>query len=237
MPAAAAVAASTVRVPAVRQLRREPGRGDAGGDSFVARHGAARCRRAASRAAGRPAAFRPSPCARATWLTPTRPSRWPMATRSPSCRRWPEAEHVLPHRAARSISPRCTPASRRRSGAASRAFVGLVRDHHQGRAVLRLDYSAYGPMAEAECGRIVAEAATRWPVGGGAPAPDRRARRSATRRWRSSAASAHRDEAFAACRFVIEEVKRRVPDLEARVLRRWHGRLGRPDRRGAASIA
>jgi len=44
------------------------------------------------------------------------------------------------------------------------AFVGLVRDHHQGRAVLRLDYSAYGPMAEAECARIVAETEARWRV-------------------------------------------------------------------------
>ena len=30
-------------------------------------------------------------------------------------------------------------------------FVGTVRDHHQGRHVLRLDYSVYEPMAEAEC--------------------------------------------------------------------------------------
>jgi len=90
------------------------------------------------------------------------------------------------------------------------AFVGRVRNHHAGRGVLRLGYSAYGPMAEAECGRIVAEAETRWPVAIGL-------------RHRVGslaigdiavavvAASAHRDAAFAACRHVIEEVKRRVP--------------------------
>lgn len=89
-------------------------------------------------------------------------------------------------------------------------FVGLVRNHHGGREVLRLDYSAYGPMAEAECGRIVAEAESRWAV-------------AVTLQHRTGslaigdaavavvAASAHRDEAFAACRYVIEEVKRRVP--------------------------
>ena len=49
-----------------------------------------------------------------------------------------------------------------RGGVAS--FVGTVRNHHGGRAVLRLDYSAYGPMAEAECARIVSEAEARWPV-------------------------------------------------------------------------
>src|SRR5215207_6892244 len=90
------------------------------------------------------------------------------------------------------------------------SFLGLVRDHHGGREVNRLEYSAYAPMAEAECARIVAEAEARWPVrialehrigalgiGDAAVA--------------IAAGAAHREEAFAACRFVIEEVKRRVP--------------------------
>lgn len=89
-------------------------------------------------------------------------------------------------------------------------FLGTVRNHQHGREVVRLEYSAYRPMAEAECGRIVAEAESRWPaavrllhrigelaVGDTAVA--------------IAAASAHRDEAFLACRYVIEEVKRRVP--------------------------
>jgi len=90
------------------------------------------------------------------------------------------------------------------------SFLGTVRNHNAGRSVLRLDYSSYEPMAEAECARIVAEAESRWDVavalehrtgsleiGGVAVAV--------------AAASAHRDEAFLACRYVIEEVKRRVP--------------------------
>jgi molybdopterin synthase catalytic subunit len=90
------------------------------------------------------------------------------------------------------------------------SFLGLVRDHHGGRKVTRLEYSAYAPMAEEECARIVAEAEARWPVRValehrtgmlviGEPAVA------------IAAAAAHREEAFAACRFVIEEVKRRVP--------------------------
>jgi len=95
-----------------------------------------------------------------------------------------------------------------RGGIAS--FLGVVRSHHQGREVIRLSYSAYPEMAEAECARIVAEAETRWPVqvalehrlgtleiGDAAVAV--------------VAAGAHREEAFAACRHVIEELKRRVP--------------------------
>jgi molybdopterin synthase catalytic subunit len=89
-------------------------------------------------------------------------------------------------------------------------FVGVVRDHHDGRRVTGLSYSAYEPMADSECEAIKAEAERRWPVrvavvhrlgdleiGEGAVA--------------IAAAGAHRDEAFAACRYVIEEVKRRVP--------------------------
>lgn len=89
-------------------------------------------------------------------------------------------------------------------------FLGIVRDHHHGRAVTSLEYSAYDAMAEAECARIVAEARARWQadialehrlghldVGDAAVA--------------IAAAAAHRDAAFAACRYVIEEVKRRVP--------------------------
>ena len=95
-----------------------------------------------------------------------------------------------------------------RGGVAS--FVGMVRDHHEGRAVTGLAYSAYEPMAEAVCGEIVAEAQAQWPVrvallhrlgelriGDAAVA--------------IAAAGDHRDEAFAACRYVIEELKRRVP--------------------------
>jgi molybdopterin synthase catalytic subunit len=90
------------------------------------------------------------------------------------------------------------------------SFLGLVRNHHGGRGVTRLEYSAYEPMAEAECARVVSEAESRWParialehrigaldIGDAAVAV--------------AAAAAHREEAFAACRYVIEEVKRRVP--------------------------
>jgi molybdopterin synthase catalytic subunit len=90
------------------------------------------------------------------------------------------------------------------------SFLGRVRDHHAGRKVTRLEYSAYGPMADAECARIVSEVEARWPV-----------RVALVHRIGAldigeaavaiAAAGAHRDETFAACRFVIEEVKRRVP--------------------------
>jgi molybdopterin synthase catalytic subunit len=89
-------------------------------------------------------------------------------------------------------------------------FLGRVRDHHGGRGVARLEYSAYGPMAEAECARIVAEAERRWPV---RVALEHRigALEIGDIAVAVGAGGAHRDEAFEACRYVIEEVKRRVP--------------------------
>lgn len=90
------------------------------------------------------------------------------------------------------------------------SFLGVVRSHHQGRTVVRLTYSAYPEMAEAECARIVAEAETRWPVQVALE------HRLGTLEIGEAAvavvaAGAHREEAFAACRHVIEELKNRVP--------------------------
>jgi molybdopterin synthase catalytic subunit len=89
-------------------------------------------------------------------------------------------------------------------------FLGVVRDHQAGRTVLALEYSAYGPMAEREMAAIVAEAEGRWPV---AVAARHRIGPLAIGDAAVAvvAAGGHRDEAFAACRFVIEAIKRRVP--------------------------
>jgi molybdopterin synthase catalytic subunit len=89
-------------------------------------------------------------------------------------------------------------------------FLGTVRNHHGGRQVTRLEYSAYEPMVEAECQRIVGEAESRWDV---AIALRHRVGELAIgdTAVAIAAAAAHRDEAFLACRYVIEEVKRRLP--------------------------
>lgn len=89
-------------------------------------------------------------------------------------------------------------------------FLGTVRNHHSGRGVRSLSYSAYDPMAEAVSGEIVAEATARWPV-----------RVALQHRLGDlnigdvavaiAVGGGHRDEAFTACRYVIEELKRRVP--------------------------
>jgi molybdopterin synthase catalytic subunit len=65
-------------------------------------------------------------------------------------------------------------------------------------------------MVEAECARIVADAESRWQV---AVALRHRIGRLNIGEVAVAvvAAAAHRDEAFVACRHVIEELKQRVP--------------------------
>lgn len=105
------------------------------------------------------------------------------------------------------------------TGAGIASFLGLVRNHQDGRPVLRLEYSAYGPMVEAETARIVAEAEAHWPAW---VAVQHRVGALAIGEVAVAvvAASAHRAPAFEACRYVIEELKRRRPGVEAGVLRR-----------------
>lgn len=91
------------------------------------------------------------------------------------------------------------------------SFEGRVRNHNEGRAVLRLDYQAYAPLATSEGEAILAEAATRFAV---------REVRCVHRVGRLAigdlavwvgVSADHRDAAFAACRWIVDEVKLRVP--------------------------
>jgi molybdopterin synthase catalytic subunit len=90
-------------------------------------------------------------------------------------------------------------------------FLGLVRNHHQGRRVLYLEYEAYEPLARRALDRIAAEAAERWPAA--AMAVHHRVGRLAVGEASVAvaAASAHRADAFTVCRYAIERVKQIVP--------------------------
>ncbi|HEY9111707.1 MAG TPA: molybdenum cofactor biosynthesis protein MoaE [Rhodanobacteraceae bacterium] len=90
-------------------------------------------------------------------------------------------------------------------------FEGRVRGHNDGRAVSGLTYQAYVELAEAEGRRIIEEARTRFAV----------ERVACVHRigdlalgevavW-AGVSAGHRAAAFDACRYVIDEVKARVP--------------------------
>jgi molybdopterin synthase catalytic subunit len=91
------------------------------------------------------------------------------------------------------------------------SFEGWVRDHNEGQEVTRLEYEAFQELAVKEGDRIVAEALRRFPVAhalcihrlGSLGLGDMAV-------W-VGVSAAHRGEAFDACRFIIDEVKHRVP--------------------------
>ena len=99
----------------------------------------------------------------------------------------------------------------RNSDGAYVLFEGVVRNHHEGKAVESIFYDAYRPMAEKEIEKIVREVESQFPdvalavthrlghlvVGDASIA--------------IVAASPHRAEAFAAARMTIDRIKETVP--------------------------
>ncbi len=90
-------------------------------------------------------------------------------------------------------------------------FVGTTRNHSNGKRVLSLEYEAYEPMALKMMNEIAEEAKSKWNI-----------RKIAivhrTGRVKIGEASvviavsaSHRKEAFEACRFVIDRLKKTVP--------------------------
>ena len=90
-------------------------------------------------------------------------------------------------------------------------FLGTVRNSNDGRPVNGIDYSAYDTMAVAEMSRIVEEAVSRFT--GVAIAVEHRigALQVGDVSVAIACAHAHRAQALDANRYVIEELKRRVP--------------------------
>ncbi|HUX73273.1 MAG TPA: molybdenum cofactor biosynthesis protein MoaE [Steroidobacteraceae bacterium] len=91
------------------------------------------------------------------------------------------------------------------------SFEGWVRDHNEGLAVTRLEYEAFEDLAVKEGERIVREALQRSPIKhalclhrvGELAVGDLAV-------W-VGVSAAHRGEAFDACRYIIDEVKHRLP--------------------------
>jgi molybdopterin synthase catalytic subunit len=90
-------------------------------------------------------------------------------------------------------------------------FLGTVRDHNDGRAVSGMRYDAYGAMAEKVLEQIAREAATR--LGTDRIAVVHRVGELSIGdvSVAIAASSPHRAESFDAARYVIEEIKQRLP--------------------------
>ncbi|HMQ00604.1 MAG TPA: molybdenum cofactor biosynthesis protein MoaE [Cyclobacteriaceae bacterium] len=90
-------------------------------------------------------------------------------------------------------------------------FVGTVRNQTKEKKVLRLEYEAYAPMAEKEIRRIIEKAAANWKIIHavvhhriGTLMPEEEAVIIAL-------STAHRQAAFEACKYIIDEMKQTVP--------------------------
>ncbi len=89
-------------------------------------------------------------------------------------------------------------------------FAGNVRDNARGRRVLYLEYEGYAPLAEKQLRALMAEAETRWGV---KCAVQHRLGRLEIGECSVgvAVASAHRGEAFDACRWLMDTLKETVP--------------------------
>jgi molybdopterin synthase catalytic subunit len=103
------------------------------------------------------------------------------------------------------------PGSGAGSDGAIATFLGVVRNHNAGRRVTYLEYEAYEPLARRSFERIAAEVEHRWP--GVRLALHHRIGRLeiGDASVAIAAASPHRADAFAACRYAIERVKQIAP--------------------------
>ncbi|HEV8726407.1 MAG TPA: molybdenum cofactor biosynthesis protein MoaE [Candidatus Binatia bacterium] len=90
-------------------------------------------------------------------------------------------------------------------------FVGTTRNNNEGRKVIGLDYEAYPQMAEKELARIGADAKRHWPICRMAIVHRLGPVKIGEASVIIAVSSAHRDAAFAACRYAIEEIKKTVP--------------------------
>ncbi|HWV58078.1 MAG TPA: molybdenum cofactor biosynthesis protein MoaE [Longimicrobiales bacterium] len=100
---------------------------------------------------------------------------------------------------------------RNRSNGAALLFIGTVRDHNDGREVRGLRYDAYEAMAQAELEAIAHEATER--LGSDDIAIEHRVGELDVSDIAVAIAvgAAHRATAYEVSRFIIEEIKRRVP--------------------------
>jgi molybdopterin synthase catalytic subunit len=101
-------------------------------------------------------------------------------------------------------------------------FLGTTRVSNEGRRVLRLEYEAFAGMAKREMQALVDEARRRWRVCRVAMAHRTGVVPVGQVSVGVAVSSGHRAEAFAACRWLIDRLKRTVP-----IWKREHFRGGR----------
>jgi len=101
-------------------------------------------------------------------------------------------------------------ASSLNAGAVS-VFIGTVRNNAQGKKVVWLEYEAYETMAVGEIRKIMDEACQRWPLLGWAVSHRIGTLKPGEVAVVVAVSTPHRKDSFAACEFVIDTLKEKVP--------------------------
>lgn len=90
-------------------------------------------------------------------------------------------------------------------------FEGWVRNRNEGRAVDGLDYESYEPLAVNEGMRIMEEACAQFAISGAVAMHRVGSLKIGDVAVWIGVSAPHRDAAFKACRYIIDEIKLRVP--------------------------
>ena len=100
---------------------------------------------------------------------------------------------------------------RKDSNGAVVTFLGVVRNHSEGRNVLYLEYEAYQPMAEKMLSQIVQEVRERWDILDMAISHRTGRLKIGEISLVVALASPHRKEAFLASEYALDRIKHLVP--------------------------
>ncbi|MCF6289052.1 MAG: molybdenum cofactor biosynthesis protein MoaE [Proteobacteria bacterium] len=90
-------------------------------------------------------------------------------------------------------------------------FEGWVRNHNQGKDVIKLAYEAYDKLAINEGNQIITEAVKKYTLKKALCTHRVGALEIGDMAIWVGVSAAHRDDAFKACRYILDEVKSRVP--------------------------
>ncbi|MDJ0654545.1 MAG: molybdenum cofactor biosynthesis protein MoaE [Xanthomonadales bacterium] len=90
-------------------------------------------------------------------------------------------------------------------------FEGWVRNHHEGRSVSGLEYEVYEPLAVKEGETVLAEALERFDINRAACIHAQGALDIGELAVWVGVSAPHRDAAFDACRYIIDQIKIRLP--------------------------
>ena len=90
-------------------------------------------------------------------------------------------------------------------------FEGWIRDHNEGQQVERLEYEVYRPLAEKEGAKIIDEAMSRFAINHALCIHREGLLELGDCAVIVCVSAAHRDAAFDACRYIIDQAKTRLP--------------------------